>query len=310
MILTLALYSYYLIFQHNFVSLDFTLPLYDVHRFKIPGQESIFVQYFLGVLLIFVQAMIISRFIIKHKMSRLLSLIPGAVMVLFCVTVLQPGFTHTILLANFFFILAMGSLFEVYKVYNPIGTLFNSGFFLGCASFIYKPYSIYIFVIVLGIIALRSFKLKEILQVFLGFLCPLFLIGVFMYYNNSLNEYLDYCKISFSIPKVDFSNYRDLIKPIITIIIIIFLIFKQNALRKKKKFDAIKKVELNYWVLFFGFFTLFFVEAISPIHLLIISLPIALLSGLILENKENSITKEFVFLGFIGFYFMLIFGII
>ena len=242
-------------------------------------------------------------------MSRSLSLIPGAVMVLYCVFVLQPSLSHTILLANFFFILSIGTLFRVYKIYNPIGHIFNSGFFLGIASFLYRPYSVFFIVIIMGLIALRSLKLKEILQVILGLLCPWFLMGVLMFYNNGLESYFQYLNFDLSVPKIDFSDLRGLLKPIIVTTILLVLIFNQNNLRKKKKFDAIKKIELNYWILFISLLTLFFPQALTDFHLLLISLPVALIGGLIFEAKENAITKEFIFIALIGLYAAIVIGV-
>jgi len=98
------------------------------------------------------------------------------------------------------------------------------------------------------------------------------------------------------------------VKPVIAVFVILVLVFNQNALRKKKKFDAIKKIELNYWSLLVSFFSLLFISVPANEHLILISLPIGLLGGLILESKENSVVKEFVFLSFLGLYIFLVIG--
>ena len=280
----------------------------DIHGIKIPFIDNVYVQFIIGVIMVFVQAIMVSQFIIKHKMSRNLSLIPSAVMVLTLAIFLHPSFNHIILIANFFFLLSMGSLFKVYKIYNPISRIFNSGFLIGIATFLYKPYFIYLIVIILGLLALRSLKIKEVLQVTLGFLCPLFLIGVLMFYNNGLEQFLSYSKLTVSIPDIDLSDIKSSVKPVIAVFVILVLVFNQNALRKKKKFDAIKKIELNYWSLLVSFFSLLFISVPTNEHLILISLPIGLLGGLILESKENSVVKEFVFLSFLGLYIFLVIG--
>jgi len=296
--------------QDNLVIQPIEIPLQDIHGIRIPFVGNVYFQYLLGVALVFIQAFMVSQFIIKHKMSRNLSLIPSAVMVLTLAIILQPSFNHIILIANFFFLLSIGTLFKVYKVFNPIGTIFNSGLFIGLATFLYKPYFVYFIVIILGLLALRSLKFKEILQVLLGFLCPLFMIGVLMFYNNDINSYLSYCKLSISMPQVNFEDVRSLVKPILAVVIILALVFNQNSLRKKKKFDAIKKIELNYWNLLLSLFSLLLIANPSNEHLILISLPIGLLGGLILESKENAVVKEFIFLTFIGIYIVLVLGVI
>lgn len=295
--------------QESLVLQPLELPLQEYHGIKFPFISNVYVQYFIGVVLVFSQAMIVSQLIIKHKMSRNLSLIPSAVMVLTLAIILQPSVNHIVLVANFFFLLSVGSLFKVYKVFKPISRIFNSGFFIGIATLLYRPYFIYFIVIVLGLLALRSLKFKEIIQVILGFLCPLFLMGVLLFYNNGLDQYFAYFKLPFSIPSIDFSDIRPLFKPLLALIVILVLVFNQNALRKKKKFDAIKKVELNYWNLLVSIFSLLFIGVPTNEHLILISLPIGLLGGLILESKENAIVKEFVFLSFIGLYVVLVLGV-
>lgn len=309
-VFTLVIFAYYLFMQDSLVLQPLEIPFQDIHGLKIPFIDNVYVQYFLGVILIFAQAMMVSQLVIKHKMSRNLSLIPSAVMVLFLAIILQPSFNHIVLVANFFFLLSISMLFRVYKVFNPISTIFNSGFFIGVATFLYRPYFVYFLVILLGLLALRSLKLKEILQVTLGFLCPLFLIGVLMYFNDGLGQYFSYGKIPFSVPSIDFGDVRSLFKPLLAVIVILVLVFNQNALRKKKKFDAIKKIELNYWNLLISVFSLFFVAVPFNEHLILISLPIALLGGLILESKENAVVKEFIFLSFVGLYIILVLGVI
>jgi hypothetical protein len=131
-------------------------------------------------------------------------------------------------------------------------------------------------------------------------------MGIIMFYNNSLDLFIDGLVPTFTMPQLMNADIKTLLKPVFVLLCCVVLLVFQNSLRKKKKFDAIKKVELNYWLLLFGFLGIFFVENLETAHLLVISVPISILGGLILEDKKNVVVKEFVFILIIVFYFSLI----
>ena len=310
LLFTIILFFFYIVFPSKAQMVDFHWPFENYIDIGLEFLNNRYSQLIFSITLIFLQGYLVSRFIIKHKISRNLSLVPGAVMVLYSCFVMQPYLAHEIILANLFFVFSVGSLFKLYKKYRPIGTLFNSGFYLAIAVFIYSPYSIYLPILLLGLLALRGINPKEILQLLSGFIAPFFLGSVLLYYNDNLGNYFSDFEFVFQLPEVDFSRIDELIKPLVAVAIALTIVFFQNMLRKKKNFDAIKKVELNFWMLLLGFFSLFFVASLTPFHMMILSVPIGICGGLILESQNNKITKEFVFLSFIGFYFLLVFEVI
>jgi len=265
------------------------------------------VQITLSIILIFVQGLLLSRYIIQHRLSRVVSVIPGAIFILFSCTVLEPESFSVILLANLFFILSIGSLFKIYKKYKPVGTIFNSGFYLGIATIFYTHYFIYFIAIIMGLLNLRRLNLKELLQMVSGFLCVYFMTIVFLFYNDNLAILSSHLSIGFNLPNFDFTEPARLIKPILLILTLLTFIFFQNTLRKKKKFDAIKKIELTFWFLFLGLFTFLFVNDYNDSHLMILSAPVSIIGGLIMEAKDKSVLKEVLFMSLIAAYFLLFF---
>lgn len=263
-----------------------------------------------SIILILIQAVLISRIIISNKLSRALSFIPGAVFILFASFVLQDSCFDIILIANLFFLLSISNLYQVYKKYKPIIYVFNAGFFLSLATLIYYPFILFLVVLFLGMISLRNTNLLEFFQLFFGFIAGLFIAGVAMYYFGNI----DYMKEAFvkhlSIPEIDFGDVKIYVKPIAVVLLTMLLIVNQGVIKKKKNFDAIRKIEINYWLLLFGALSLFFIEDIHTRHLFLVSGPISILTGLLLERKENTLVKEFFFLLCVGFYFILVFDLI
>ncbi len=260
--------------------------------------------------IIFLQAMLLSRMVIIHRLSRELSLIPGAVFILYCLTILESQVFDYIIVANLFFLLSLNSLFKLYKKYKPIGTIFNAGFWLGIAVMIYFPYAIFFISLIFGLINLRNFDYKEFLQLLLGFLCSIFLAGVAFYFFDLLEVYKNYLLANVSIPSFSLDDTILWIKPGLLLITILLLIVMQNSIRKKKKYDAIRKIELTYSLLLLSALSLFFSSDLSISHLIICSVPIGILGGLIMEKKDNHMIKEVVFIVLIGLFLILPYNLI
>ncbi len=301
---------YYVLSPDKIQIFPFELPFYNIHKLQIPFAEKPLFQLLYGFTLIAIQSVMVAHLVIKNRMSRQLSLIPGAVMALFCVWVLNHGVTHSILLANLFFILSIQSLFKIYKKYKPISILFNSGFFLGIAALIYFPYYIYFFVGIIGLMSLRGIKLQEFLQYSTGLLTPIFLSGVALIYYGKLDMIYNYLDFGIYMPNLDLSNIFDTIKLAVVLMICFLLFLLQTSLLKKKKFDVIKKIEMCYWFLLMGFFSLFISSQQDAFHMIIISTPVSLLLGLNLEERQNTIIKEFGFILILIFYIYLMIGMV
>ena len=267
-------------------------------------------QSLLSISLIALQAVIISRYVINNRFSRALSVIPGACFILYASFVLEDLSFHPVLLANLFFILAIGNLYRIYKKFHPVTNIFNAGLFLSIACLIYYPYFLFVVILILGLISLRNTSLFEFIQLVLGFLCGIFLVGVILYANGHLDLLGQMINTNFSVPHLDFSDLKGYLKPGFILLIIIFLIINQNSIIKKKNFDVIRKLQLNYWILFTGFFSIFFIEELRELHLMTISFPVSVLGGLILEKKEKTLIREFIFLIALVLYFILVFKLI
>ncbi len=269
-----------------------------------------YLQTLMTIILICVQAFLLSRYVIINKLSRALSLIPGACFALVVSFILIEKSFDLILVANLFFIIALGNLFSIYKKFRPSVYIFNAGLFLSISCMIYFPYAIFLFVMLMGLLSLRNTNVIEVLQLLFGFICGIFLTGVLLYSIDKLDLMIQLFTQNFSIPQLDFSNTENLIKPISIILIIVVLFFNQGVIMKKKNFDAIRKLEINYWIMFFSLIGILFIKDVETNHLMLVSVPVGLLTGLILERKENSITKEFLFLLALVFYFILVFKLI
>ncbi len=276
-----------------------TPPIFD--GLDIIVNSNSLLQLIVSVVLVVAQALLISRYVTIHRLSRSLTLIPGAIFIIYVYILKDPENLNILILANLFFVLSIGSLFSIYKKHQPIAALFNAGFFLGLASVFYFPYLIYLIALIIGLYNLRNFNLKEFLQILFGFLAVYFLCSVYAYYINLFDTWCSYILGSFSIPSFDFSDIHIWIKPIIFIAAVILITFGNNNLRKKKKYDAIRKIEFTYLLFFLSLLSIFMTEDIIISHLIIASVPMAILGGMLMERKEFYYFKEFIFLLLVGY---------
>ncbi len=266
-----------------------------------------------AITLITIQAYLLNDLVVKHKFSRMLSTIPGALFILLSVYALEPYVLHPILIANLFFLLSVRSLFNIYKRHNPIATLFNSGFFLMIASLIYPGYIIFILLLLLGIFSLRNLDPREVLQLLGGIFIPVFLTFVALFYLGVSNELTTHFFGAVGwkpwVPDEGIAHGAvQFFKPALFLILIIVTTLMHFVVKKKKKYDVIKKIELTYWMLFLSLPAIFIVGSVyeyKALLLVMLTVPLSIVLGLIMEQKKNSILKEFIFLilvlGFFAF---------
>lgn len=305
LIFCVALQAYYL-FEWSDSDYIISLGLFEANSFPEFTRNHIFQTVF-SIILIFLQASLIGRYVIQNKLSRALSLIPAAVFALLASFIMEDLSYDPILLANFFFVLSMGNLYDIYKKYQPVSTIYNSGLFLALAAIIYFPYILFLIVLFFGLISLRSINIKETLQLILGFLTPWFFAIIYLYFVGNSEAIRIYFYNNFALPPIDFSNTVASIKLGGVLFIILTALLYNSHLKKKKKFDAIKKIELCYWMLFVGLISIFCITHPGTMHLMVLSFPLAILIGLLMEKSESVLLKEFMFLLSIVLYFMLVF---
>ena len=294
LLLTVALHGYHIysyesqLSEWNSSTLGSFFSLIDSNKyFKI----------LFAVLLILVQAYLINEIVIKHKLSRALSTLPAATFILYSCWVMEPVVFQPILIANLFCILSLWNLFKIYKKHLPVVYIFNSGLFITLAAIFYPAYLVYTIVLLFGLLSLRKLNLREIIQVISGVLVPYFLLAVYLFYTDQLADqvwsFVAKVKIAGLFDNLDFLA---LLKPIIVILMSLFLAIVHTGIKKKKKFDAIKKIELSYWMLLISVLSIFLMHPLSESHLLMLSIPISITMGMVLEHKSNRVIKEFLFI--------------
>ena len=154
-------------FRTNQLAFNFFLIFYAIllrgSSFIVPSQEATFgksgvfslwvldlcdgfgaLPFIVGILLVFVHAVMINVIVARFRMANEVSLLPGVCYILLASSIPEFLNLSPILLANTFFIIALFELFGSFRQKSVIANIFNVGFWLGIGSLFYFSEIIFI----------------------------------------------------------------------------------------------------------------------------------------------------------------------
>lgn len=272
-----------------------------------PLAQSIFAN-----LLIFVQVVLINYIFNNHKLAREITLFAGLFYILFVSLIPENLPLSNALIANTFIILAVKNLFETYKNAQASAYIFNTGFMIGLASLYYYPYFTYLIFGIVSLLMIRSFKIIEKLQFFIGFVIPYFLVSTYRYwYDMPFADFKFIKSLLFQLPHFKSDG---LIVTYISVAVlmlgVLFSIFNYGNLTAKKAIQSQKKIDIIYVFMLFCFISLIIFKADIYPHLLTLAFPLAVLTGINVSESKKIIFYEFLHLFLLGLIFISQFKLI
>ena len=264
------------------------------------------IQNIVANLLIFVHVLLINYICIKHKLSREITLFSGLFYVLFVSLLPDNMVLSNALIANTFIIIAFKNLLETYKNTQATPQIFNSGFMIGLASLFYSPYFAYLIFGVLSLLMLRSFKLIEKLQFFIGLVIPYFLLFVYRYWNDIPFIELDFIKNMFFKWPV-FRTDRLIVFYISVVVLlgaVLVSFINYSTFTAKKSIQTQKKIDIIFILLLFSFVSFAIFSTEQVIHFLTLALPLSLLTGMAASDSKSKIFYEILHLFLLGLIFI------
>lgn len=153
----------------------------------------------LAFLLLFIQAILLTRFINNQRMMTRPTYLPGLAYLLITSLFPEWNFFSAPLLVNTIFLFVLSSLFNTYNQQNAKGAIFNIGLALGIASFIFFPSLTFIIWILLALAVMRPFRLNEWVLCIVGITTPFYFYAIYLFINNewSWSKLLPYFSIGF-----------------------------------------------------------------------------------------------------------------
>jgi hypothetical protein len=153
---------------------------------------------FLAFSLLFLQAVILTRFLNNQRMMNRATYLPGMAYML--ITSLFPEWNYfsAPLIVNTLLLFILSGLFKIYNQQNAKGTIFNIGVALGIASFIFFPALTFIIWILLALMLMRPFRLNEWVLCIIGITTPFYFYAIYLFIEGqwSWQQLLPYFSVS------------------------------------------------------------------------------------------------------------------
>ena len=255
-----------------------------------------------SMILILIHAILLNFLVSKYRMAKQITLFAGVFYILFVSFLPEFGTLSPALMANTFFIIALGELFDTYKKYSSAAKIFNVGFSLSVASLFYFPFIYYFFFGFISLGILRSFRIKERLILFIGFIVPYFLLSVYYFWfdrlgtfwqvqflNNATFFNFDWSLASETIAKISLFLVATLVSAI-----------SYRLYHFKKDIQIQKNLDILFLSLFFGGITLFFETDVSVEHLILLTPSLAIFISFNFLELPRSWAETFHLLLFLG----------
>jgi hypothetical protein len=156
----------------------------------------------LSFALLFLQSIILTRFINVQRMVSKPTFFPGMAYML--ITSLFPEWNYfsAPLIVNTILLFVLSGLFNTYNKEKANGAIFNAGVMLGIASFIFFPSITFILWILLALMVMRPFRLNEWLLCIVGITTPFYFYAIYLFINGQWSWYEIMPYVSVSLPLV------------------------------------------------------------------------------------------------------------
>lgn len=144
------------------------------------GKNSPVLYSFLAFTLLFLQAVLLTRFMNNQRMMSRSNFFPGMAYLL--VTSLFPDWNYFTapLLVNSVLLYILSILFKIYNQENARGRIFNIGLALGISSFLFFPSLTFIIWILMALMVMRPFRLNEWALCIAGVITPFYFYAIYL----------------------------------------------------------------------------------------------------------------------------------
>ena len=186
LIYTLVVKFYYLIHPSTFLADGSEGLLYDLlikWMVMIFGKSPL-VFTSLAILLLLLQALLITKIVNHQRLFAKPTYLPAMSYMLFTSlwqgwNVFSPG-----LLVNLVMLWVFSSITLLYTRTSARDVVFNIGFALGVCGLFYFPAIVFCLLLWLSLLIMRPFRLAEWIIALLGLICPIYLLGTYLFLTD------------------------------------------------------------------------------------------------------------------------------
>lgn len=264
--------------------------------YSFVGEQELWSQMIAGFCLL-IQAFLIIRIDIQHKLSQETTLFTGVFLILGSSLALPLLRLSPIYFSNIFLLLAINEILLTYRKTDVEGKLVNAGFFIGIASLFSPTYLIYIFWIFIALNLLRGFSFKERAMVIAGSFSVYLMTWTWFFWNKDLGRLLSVqFWDAYSFWNFQAGNIYTYIHLGLMMAIVLLLVLWRGQMVSKKVMQAQRKIDIFYWGLLFSLIVVLVQAEIQEDHLLAIMPFVGLFMGMQLGRIKPNIAELLHFL--------------
>jgi hypothetical protein len=157
----------------------------------------------LAFFLLFIQAIVLTRFINHQRMMNRPNYLPGMAYLLITSLLPEWNYFSAPLLINSILLLVLSGLFKIYNQPNAKGTIFNIGLALGVAGFLFVSSLTFIVWILLALAIMRPFRINEWLLCILGITTPFYFYAIYIFIKEKWSWQAFLPHITIGIPSLE-----------------------------------------------------------------------------------------------------------
>jgi hypothetical protein len=204
LIYTLLVKFYYLLHPSTFLADGSEGLLYDLFvkwiQRVIGTSPYLFTS--LAILVLLLQALLITKIVNHQRLFAKPTYLPAMSYMLF--TSLLEGWNvfSPALLVNLVMLWVFSSITLLYTRTSARDVVFNIGFALGVCSLFYFPAVVFCVLLLLSLLIMRPFRLAEWIIAVLGLICPLYLLGTYLYLTDQWSLFTRIPHIGINVPVI------------------------------------------------------------------------------------------------------------
>ncbi len=257
---------------------------------------------FLSVLLSFifllVQAFMLNHYITSKNIIDRHSYMPGFLYAVLMSSSFDLFAFHPVLIANFFLIIVLNKIIDVFDEKRLYIEVFNVSLLIGIASLFYLPAIFFIFLAIIGLFLYFVVSLRGILATIFGFFLPFFFLGTYYYLIDELQIRIAYFLNQFSlflIFNAEISVYF--------LYFLLFFVFILLIALTKINFSVLRgtpiRIRKRYNVMFFfliiSLTAMMFSTDSHFIDYALINIPVSVIFASFFHNVKNNFWNEVIF---------------
>lgn len=252
-----------------------------------------------AILILFVDALLINRLVIKSHIGKENNLVSGMLFVLLVSVLTQNLMLSPEMLASPFVILSITGIFNSYNNLKSADDIYLSGFYMAMASLMYAPLLLLLPFTYIGFMIMRSFTGLERTQHLAGWLTPYFLLFITEYYlGNPISWQFIAFRQGFGLfgvlaKEIGISGLLVLIG---LIVVVLWVLANFGNYMGKKVIAAQKRIGILYWFMLFTGIVAITQQHVDHNLFVLLAIPVSIFATFSLLDMKNRIWPELIHL--------------